>query len=530
MALTVKEMLEIPDFDGLEVLAGRGGLDRIISAVNVIDAPDVYNWIRGGEMFATTGYIVKDEPDKLKDIIVKMDKQGASGLFIKLKRFIDQLPVEVIEVADKLDFPIISIPFEYTFAKIISPILLEIVNEQARKLFFSEQIHKSFTKLVINDGETQQIINTLAEFIDEDIVFYDIYFDEVYFRISSDEFEEKFNSLSLNEILSRYSYYTVEIDSKVYGYLIKANSAREKKDIEYNEIALEHAMTVLKLDIQKKISNYQIETKYRDQFIQDLLFNSINSLEEVKKRADLYEWEFNDGLLVMIIDVDDFRRKYLEAKKDLDQKLREIKRTIFLKAKKMIKDSFIDVKYTTFSDSVVFLIGHPSKEEFMEEIKSVADKLRNKMKRDIEHTVSIGVGGYKSSIMDIDKSYVEAQKAIELGRMIYGTDLTSLYDDLGVYGLLKEISQSDSAKEFYNSYLLNLIQYDKANDTDLLNTLKAMVKNDWNMREAAKEMFIHYNTMKYRFKRISEILGFDLQDPKHKFNIVFSLKLLRLNK
>ncbi|PRX30469.1 purine catabolism regulator [Orenia metallireducens] len=529
MALTVKEMLKISDFDGLEVLAGKGGLDRIISAVNVIDAPDVYNWIRGGEIFATTGYIVKDEPNMLKDIIIKMDKQGASGLLIKLKRFIDELPIEVIEVADKLNFPIISIPFNYTFAKIISPILLEIVNEQATKLFFSEQIHKSFTKLVINNGDTQQIIDTLSNFINEDIAFYDIYFDEVYFQISSDRFKEKLSSLSLKEVLERYSYYTIEVDEKIYGYLIKADNEVEKKDMEYNEIALEHAMTVLKLDIQKKISSYQIETKYRDQFIQDLLFNSIKSLEEVKKRASLYEWEFNDGLVTMVIDVDDFRNKYLEAEKNLDRKIREVKRTIFLKTKKMIKSSFADVKYATFGDSIVFLIGHSSKEEAMVEINSITDKLRREVKKDIEHTISIGVGSYKSSIMDIHKSYIEAQKAIELGRMIYGDDVTSFYDELGVYGLLKEISQSNSAKEFYNSYLLNLIEYDKENDTELLNTLKSMVRNDWNMREAAKELFIHYNTMKYRFKRISEILDFDLQDPKHKFNVVFSLKLLRLN-
>lgn len=54
--------------------------------------------------------------------------------------------------------------------------------------------------------------------------------------------------------------------------------------------------------------------------------------------------------------------------------------------------------------------------------------------------------------------------------------------------------------------------YDEENDTELLNTLRIYLRNFCNQSDAAKELHVHLNTLKYRLKKIAELTGVDLRD------------------
>ena len=60
-------------------------------------------------------------------------------------------------------------------------------------------------------------------------------------------------------------------------------------------IAAQHAGTVLKLNTQKKISNVQIASRHRDEFVQDLFLGRFSSLEQIHSRARAYNWHFQGG-------------------------------------------------------------------------------------------------------------------------------------------------------------------------------------------------------------------------------------------
>ncbi|MGM0603360.1 MAG: PucR family transcriptional regulator [Bacillota bacterium] len=523
------------NFSDLELIAGKNGLDRVIKAADVMDAPDVYEWLIGGEVVITTAYVMKDKPLEMTKLIKRLDKAGAAALCIKLKRFIFKMPQEAIDIANELQFPIIKMPYHYLFSEIINPLLSEVINDQAKRLSFSEKIHKSFTHLVISGVETQQIIDTIKSLINREVAFIDRYFEKTYLSSTDSEFTDIINNNNVEKILSKFNNLELSINNKIYGHLIyseKNNIDGNNNFIEYDEIVLGHAITVLKLDIQNKISNHQIESKYREQFVQDLIFNNIQSLEEIKTRADLYNWEFRSSSVVIIFDIDDFKQHYVELESDFEDDIEEIKRTIFSLIERNMKDSFEQAVYTTFSDNMVFIIQNKTKLKkvlFIKSIQSTVEKIRNIVKERSKFDLTIGIGKYKKNTMNICKSYDEARKAVDLSRMMKKNKVM-MYDNLGVYKLLDDLSTDLSAKKFYNSYLEELINYDDKNNTELVNTLEALSRNDWNMKEAAEEIYIHYNTMKYRVKRIEEIMDIDLQDPDEKFNLTFSLKLFNLNK
>ncbi|AYD39680.1 PucR family transcriptional regulator [Clostridium fermenticellae] len=533
MSITVENMLKINNFSDFKVIAGHNGLQRKVTSVSVIDAPDVGNWVKGGEFLITTGYCIKDDLDKFVKLIININNSSVSALGIKLNRFIDILPEKAIEIANKLSLPIVQIPIEFTFVEIINPVLSKIINEQAQKLQHSENIHKFFTQLVINGGDTRQIVNTLGDILKGDVAFYDTYSEKKYYiKAYSDKFASDIETMELSEILTKYKNYPINIDKKNYGYIVISDEIlRDGKINIYDDIAVEHASTVLKLEIQKKISNVQIEERYKDEFVRDLIINNIKTPEEVKSRSRLYGWNLSSGLVSIIVDIDDFKLRYLKIKdKKKNYTLEETKLIIFESARKVMKKYFDQVVYTTFSDSIVFLIKPLclDNHNFFKQLRKVCEEICAKTLNENKFTVTIGVGNYELSVMNIYKSFENAKKAVKLGRIIYKCDKVVFFDELGIYKLLSLVYKSDDAKEFYLSNLQELISYDKKNNADLLKTLYYIVRNNWNLKEASKDMYVHYNTIKYRYSKIKELLNIDFKNSEEKTNIVISLKLMEM--
>ena len=73
-------------------------------------------------------------------------------------------------------------------------------------------------------------------------------------------------------------------------------------------IAIEHASTIIKLEIQREISNDEIERKYRDNLVLDIIYNNINNQDELRERGKLFGWSFEGHVRAMIADVDHFKK------------------------------------------------------------------------------------------------------------------------------------------------------------------------------------------------------------------------------
>lgn len=532
MPITVENMLKLDNFFEFKVIAGHNGLQREITSVSVMEAPDVNDWVKGGEFFITTGYCMKDNPKAFEDLIINMNNSGVSALGIKLNRFIEELPERVVNTANRLSFPLIECPINFAFVEIINPVLSTIIDDQSKRMQHSEKIHKSFTQLVINGGDTQKIVNTLRNVIKDEVVFYDTYHEKKYFSANSEKFISDIKALGLDEMLSSYKSYQINIDKKNYGYII-ISSERTKcgQTIDYDEIAIEHASTVLKLEIQKKISNMQVESRYRDEFVRDLIINNIKTLEEVNNRSKLYDWDLSTGMISVIVDIDNFKLQYLKMKdKEKNYSLEETKLLIFESSIKIMKKYFNQVIYTNYSDSIVFLLKSlcNDKSMFKKELKKICEEICVQVLNDYKFTVIIGVGNYEKSVMYVHRSFENAKRAIKLGRVIYKCNKVIFFNELGVYKLLAMIYKSEDAKEFYLSNLRKLIDYDIKNNGFLVKTLRYIVQNDWNLKAASRDMFVHYNTIKYRFNKICELIDFDLRDPEQKTNIIISLKLMEM--
>ena len=74
--------------------------------------------------------------------------------------------------------------------------------------------------------------------------------------------------------------------------------------------------------------------------------------------------------------------------------------------------------------------------------------------------------------------------------------------------------------------LLTILRYDKRNDTQYFNTLRAYLINERNIPKTANALIIHRTTLTYRLQKIHELFNLNLDDDYQRLYLLMSLFLL----
>jgi purine catabolism regulator len=133
----------------------------------------------------------------------------------------------------------------------------------------------------------------------------------------------------------------------------------------------------------------------------------------------------------------------------------------------------------------------------------------------------VGIGRKYNTLDYIKKSFKQAQTALQIAKTITEEGLKyQWYEQIGVERIIYNIDDREELKQYYNDMLGLLISYDNKHKTQLLKTLDEYLSCN-SIALVSKKLYIHENTVKYRLKRIQEILGKNINYPCH----YISLKL-----
>lgn len=152
-------------FQEAKILAGHAGLNRRVDTIEITETPDVLHFMAEHSLVLTTGYAFKEEPLALCSFISDINSRPCSGMAIKLKRFIDNIPQEVIDHANSLDFPIILIPESLTLGEVAHQLLGFLWDNKIEELFYAIHVHKKFTNMMIKGYDLQSLIENLGSLL-----------------------------------------------------------------------------------------------------------------------------------------------------------------------------------------------------------------------------------------------------------------------------------------------------------------------------------------------------------------------------
>jgi sugar diacid utilization regulator/GAF domain-containing protein len=117
------------------------------------------------------------------------------------------------------------------------------------------------------------------------------------------------------------------------------------------------------------------------------------------------------------------------------------------------------------------------------------------------------IGPSLSSLADVQPALEVTARASHL--LTESSPAVLDLQDLGIYGLLLESGTSTTLQRFAEMTVRELLDADRG---ELLKTLQVWLSMGASIRATAEAMYVHYNTVSYRLKRISEVTGLDLSD------------------
>lgn len=141
----------------------------------------------------------------------------------------------------------------------------------------------------------------------------------------------------------------------------------------------------------------------------------------------------------------------------------------------------------------------------------------------------VGVGASGEGPLGLKESAEQARIAVSVGRRVGAPTPVLLYDELGVYRLLAQPAGGVEVRQYVDSVLGPLLEYDRDNDADWMAFLRTLVGTNFRVTNAAALAGCHINTAKYRLSRIEELLQRDLQSASDRFAIQLALEIRSLN-
>ncbi|MEY8001090.1 PucR family transcriptional regulator ligand-binding domain-containing protein [Clostridium sp. Mt-5] len=96
LGISLQRLLQVDKLRRARVLAGKRGMNKRITKVDVMEVPDIIEWVGEGELLITTAYSIKDNIDVLMKLIPELNEKGVAALGIKIGRYIKKLPPDII--------------------------------------------------------------------------------------------------------------------------------------------------------------------------------------------------------------------------------------------------------------------------------------------------------------------------------------------------------------------------------------------------------------------------------------------------
>jgi purine catabolism regulator len=499
-AITVRDALTLPCMVGATFLAGAGGAERRIRGVNVMEDADIVRWMRGGELLLTTGYTIRDDPSALARLVPALAERDLAGLVIKVGLYVDSVPDDVVAVADELAFPVIGLPPRTMFDDILSEVLGTILNRQAVELERSNAIHARLTKVAVDGGSFTELAEVVSELVHRPVTIRDAQGRDLAATEGAAPDPE-----------APHVVRPIRIGDADHGAVVVWTGG---VDVTGHELkTMEHAATVAAMAIAQERSVLLSEQRHRTLLLMQLVSRRPVDRAEVARWATAMGWDMDRARAVVLVELCDGGGERVRV------------------AGQPVEDRLVRAAQDAVgSQPIVWALraGLALLVEPRPSLRRVTRDLHAALRRTgAAEGVMVAAGGVAAELDDLGRSYEEAGSTLALGRELSGHDFVLEHEELGVYRLLSRLPLEELRRHRAEA-IGPLLEYDRDHNGALVHTLEVFLRCERNRVKAAEELFIHYNTLRYRLAQIDQLTGGLSGDSTARLNLELALCAHRL--
>ena len=516
--VTVNWLTETEIFrEHIELVAGKRGLDKQVTYVTVQEAPDFYTLLDGGEFVLSTWYAFRDNMDSGLLALKNLGKSNAAGVCIKIHRFIDEIPQSYIDYANDADLPLFVVGRNVNFREIIKCITIEINMSQMNAAIRINEYYDFLFKAALENGSADFM---LADFLERTGL--------VAISMSPDLRQVR-GQKSLQKIKGRRSWleslkktikrnqskleYFFEEGCHVfpcvargycYGYLVIASE---------EEISAGHRLYISQLRNIITIKWLDRQEKENDQLISllDMIMHAPETdAAFITDRLKDHSIELSTGVRAVIL-------KQVNSQGEAGNKIAVNEAKRFLIAMSARIPNLLSI--WDRSDKFTILIdnqgcgGIDKAPSWTRELNSLLDHYPN---------ISVAIGPSVNRVPDIRTSIRVATNA----HIFAGGERIAYYGNHLPTMALMSGANSTECRFFIDEVMSPIVRYDEDNNGSLMETLESMISSS-DIGEAAVNLCVHINSVRYRLQKIKALTGLDFLEPSQRYSITTAFLMYR---
>ena len=486
MSLSIKRILELPSMRGAELVAGAGALDRTVSSVSVLEysnPDDVQNALfeaisfEGNEVVITAFASIADDPDAQIKAVQRLIKAGEVGLILYYVGILmPEIDQRLIRLADENDFAMIRMP-------------------SLKSLRYSDAISDISEAIMKEERQDGLIVEILEEMS----------------RLRSDERTVTTVLKMLRDRL-RAGFILGDRDGRVLNISTYPHGREDDVRTMFENGSLDHAWAIRRTFLESPTRGKLVLTMLRENGIP----LSDEQVETVRETVHLFLaiWSPDHGKAVIsqlvkaILQDESLKMRRLADMFSIDVGSLD---TMFMVRPKKAGVNILDDSMSRISAFVT----RPVMDEYEDYVVLF---LASSMGPDVIQAIADALTGDDRILVtiynlkdtgDVRRAYLEASASAMQAHLTFARDVLSHAHIRMIDYCMKAIGKGEDEIRDILSLLDPLTR--QSDHEDLVRTLEVWALDaGMSTLQTSKILDVHNNTVKYRIRRISNLLGDDV--------------------
>ena len=271
---------------------------------------------------------------------------------------------------------------------------------------------------------------------------------------------------------------------------------------DFERLILQQAVTVVALELMRQRAMRDTERRLAGDVLAEALSGQLSDAELATR---LQPFGIGSKAAVLVFGMD----SPSAAERDLD---------------KLLADAGVGALVATREKLLCAVIDATSEETDALELARLA---REGLSGD--HGTLRAAASRPGPVSELRRSFHEARCALEATALANGSspDVAS-YRDLGAFQLLLSLQDDEALRLYCDSVLGPLVDGGGEYGDELVRSLEAFIEQNGQWERAARELYCHRHTLRYRIRKVEELTGRDLSSARDRIEFWLALRAKEL--
>ncbi len=537
--LTVRELL-----NGLDVrlLCGETSVDLPVRWVHISELEDPTPWLSGGELLLSTGMLLQTE-EAQRAFVTRLADHRLSGLGFGTGFTHAEVPGALLEAAAERDFPVFEVSYELPFIAVTEAAFTKLVNEQYAVLRRAIAAHERLERIVLSERGLDALAATLSTLIGAAVLVFDARGEPLVSRAFRRATEPETIAALRTELVERarrgehraFLPPTGDLAERALALPVSADGtaasgtgrqARERtpeawlvaiKDSgplsDFDRLTLHQAVIIVALELLRGRVAGDTERRLAGDVLSAIVDGDLAGTELARR---LEPFGLAERIAAIAVQTpDDSRIAAATVEEALAGALRE--------------EAASGLVASTPTLTCALVAGRDEDDLF-----DLADRVMRRLETVLTPGLRVGVGRPVSGT-DARRSFHEARCAVEAvalgihagngnGNGQAPRAAVATYRDLGSFQLLLSLQDDEALKLFCDSILGPIEASEGHYGGELMRSLEAFIEENGQWERAARRLYCHRHTLRYRIKRVEELTGRNLGSARDRIEFWLALR------